>query len=112
MSRENARRQLLAVGAGLLTSWLGSLVTVALAIAWGRGLPNVVYALPLPHQWWGEYIGTGILFTPAVLLGLISAIHVARRLELLAGKYPRCGNCGYILRGLPEPRCPECGTPI
>ena len=24
----------------------------------------------------------------------------------------RCGRCGYILSGLREPRCPECGTPI
>ena len=22
-----------------------------------------------------------------------------------------CLKCGYDLRGLPEPRCPECGTP-
>ena len=21
-----------------------------------------------------------------------------------------CQRCGYVLRGLPEPRCPECGT--
>ena len=24
----------------------------------------------------------------------------------------RCRNCGYILRGLTEPRCPECGEGI
>ena len=24
----------------------------------------------------------------------------------------RCRKCGYILKGLSEPRCPECGTPI
>lgn len=24
----------------------------------------------------------------------------------------RCEQCGYILRGLSEPRCPECGKPI
>lgn len=24
----------------------------------------------------------------------------------------RCANCGYDLRGLPRPRCPECGTPF
>jgi DNA-directed RNA polymerase subunit RPC12/RpoP len=23
-----------------------------------------------------------------------------------------CLNCGYDLRGLPEPRCPECGEPF
>ena len=25
---------------------------------------------------------------------------------------PVCKNCGYSLRGLPEPRCPECGEPF
>jgi hypothetical protein len=25
---------------------------------------------------------------------------------------PRCQKCGYLLIGLPEPRCPECGTPF
>ena len=24
----------------------------------------------------------------------------------------RCVKCGYLLRGLPENRCPECGTPF
>jgi len=24
----------------------------------------------------------------------------------------RCRKCRYILKGLSEPRCPECGTPI
>lgn len=24
----------------------------------------------------------------------------------------RCRKCNYILRGLSEPRCPECGEPI
>lgn len=25
---------------------------------------------------------------------------------------PKCAECGYILYGLPERRCPECGTPF
>jgi hypothetical protein len=25
---------------------------------------------------------------------------------------PTCVRCGYLLIGLPEPRCPECGTPF
>lgn len=24
----------------------------------------------------------------------------------------RCESCGYDLQGLPQPRCPECGTPF
>ena len=26
--------------------------------------------------------------------------------------HKRCLGCGYILDGLPEPRCPECGGPL
>ena len=28
------------------------------------------------------------------------------------GGHSRCRKCRYILRGLSEPRCPECGEPI
>ena len=28
------------------------------------------------------------------------------------GKAGCCAKCGYDLQGLPEPRCPECGTPF
>lgn len=27
-------------------------------------------------------------------------------------RHGRCVRCGYLLTGLPEPRCPECGTPV
>ncbi len=26
--------------------------------------------------------------------------------------FTHCGNCGHILRGLTEPRCPECGVRV
>jgi hypothetical protein len=46
----------------------------------------------------------------AAALVMLYAAHrlkpVVRRLE---GK---CVRCGYMLRGLREPRCPECGTPF
>lgn len=33
--------------------------------------------------------------------------HASRKLRRLES---RCERCGYLLTGLPEPRCPECGT--
>jgi hypothetical protein len=52
------------------------------------------------------YLGPSI----AAALVMLYAAHrlkpVVRRLE---GK---CVRCGYLLRGLTEPRCPECGTPF
>ena len=32
--------------------------------------------------------------------------------ETLAERETRCRKCGYILRGITEPRCPECGERI
>jgi hypothetical protein len=59
---------------------------------------------------------------PVVYLGGVAAIFLVaggiklwryrregRKLRRLQG---RCEKCGYDLRGLPEPRCPECGTPF
>lgn len=50
-----------------------------------------------------------VLMLPGVLV-----VEAASRaiLLLLRGffTHPYCGQCGYHLHGLPEPRCPECGT--
>lgn len=37
--------------------------------------------------------------------------HIARRPPPSDG-HTHCGKCGYILNGLTEPRCPECGQAI
>jgi hypothetical protein len=56
--------------------------------------------------WFGVMIGIGILCRGAAK---------ARWRALDASDARRadcCQNCGYLLYGLPEPRCPECGTPF
>lgn len=35
---------------------------------------------------------------------------IEHRVQLGAGRRPKCQACGYDLRGLKEPRCPECGA--
>jgi hypothetical protein len=61
------------------------------------------------------YCGSGTFF--ALMFGLTGAVvafgpvvvlMMARRLLVPPDK-GRCEQCGYDLRGLPEPRCPECG---
>jgi hypothetical protein len=42
----------------------------------------------------------------AVFLGL------SRQMRPREGGETRCRRCGYILRGISEPRCPECGERI
>ena len=44
-----------------------------------------------------------ILFAPYLVW------RTSRRKALVG---PLCGKCSYCLRGLSEPRCPECGTPF
>lgn len=51
--------------------------------------------------WW--------VFLGAVLGAFYHPIRKRRRARRRLGC---CGKCGYDLRGLPEPRCPECGTPF
>jgi hypothetical protein len=45
-----------------------------------------------------------------ITLAVISARSIRRVRRQLPDAGPYCTECGYSLRGLPEPRCPECGT--
>jgi len=53
-----------------------------------------------------------------VLLILGTACGAALTYAYLTRRYQerstetRCRKCGYILRGIPKPRCPECGEKI
>ena len=54
----------------------------------------------------------GIIVAIGAFLGVLSyRILLAFRPGSPDG-HTRCGNCGYILKGLVEPRCSECGTRI
>jgi hypothetical protein len=55
-------------------------------------------------------------FAAAVLVSVAAAAvalwyyrRTGQRIRRLEG---HCATCGYDLRGLPEPRCPECGSPF
>ena len=42
-----------------------------------------------------------------------AAVHIATgRRAVPRDGFTHCGNCDHILRGLTEPRCPECGVRI
>ncbi len=70
--------------------------------------------LPAPPMWY--YISGGLLFYVCALfvplwLAIWAYHRIARRPPYSDG-YTHCGKCGYILKGLTEPRCPECGQAI
>ncbi len=68
-----------------------------------------------------SYFWTRTLICGFVLLGLCfwvvawpyrTRIRRNFRQELVRDGFPICVPCGYDLRGLAEPRCPECGAPF
>jgi hypothetical protein len=47
-----------------------------------------------------------------IFLSVATIVAVARRRRRELSECGICLHCGYNLTGLPEPRCPECGTNI
>jgi hypothetical protein len=52
-----------------------------------------------------------LLATPPMLVGILTFALFRYRHEWNDG-HLHCLKCGYILKGLSEPRCPECGERI
>ncbi len=91
---------------GCVPIGLGVVLSVASLGAWGASPPATpwsVIAVVLS-------VGFAMLTVgPALLLSLLTFIHNRYWPVYEPG---RCRICKYDLRGLPEPRCPECGTPF
>ena len=71
------------------------------------GFPENLYGfvnmgLPMMLMW-------VVALIPPVLLGIFVFHGVSRRIP---DPETRCRKCQYILRGITEPRCPECGEKI
>lgn len=61
-------------------------------------------------HWWGDQIFAliPVVTLPVVIYALLSAAFGLKATDTET----RCRKCGYILRGITEPRCPECGERI
>ena len=115
------------VCAGPCASFLGGTLTAAWGVRWGA--VAVQFSGFAPPAWSASCVlsfGYYVLLAAAFAL-MFFAVGEARaiggrtwagalRAVLTASVKPRPGNeceqCGYLLIGLPEPRCPECGTPF
>ena len=58
-----------------------------------------------------EFVTLSIVLFPS-LLAVVLFARVRERRAILACGETLCGKCGYILKGLEFPRCPECGSEI
>ena len=91
-------RAVIAVGVGSLVAFAG------------------LHASGLLSQWMGRVAITfaGMVFVlPQILTATVYGL-LTRRYYRAKGQdeETRCRKCSYILRGLTEPRCPECGEAI
>ncbi len=96
------RRMIRRLGMRAMTAMLLFLVT---------SMPLLLVLWALLDRVWGAEFGQ-LLAGAAGGVGMLGVvlghrINQAMRAEL---QPPRCLKCGYPLHGLPEPRCPECGT--
>ena len=68
-----------------------------------------------PHQVFFNFLWRNAPWVVTYMAGFVAAAVVyivsGRRASPRDG-FTRCGVCGHILRGLTEPRCPECGVRI
>ena len=69
--------------------------------------PRVLPTVLTVDQYYAAWVPLWPLALIAVPLALREIVHMRRQTS-----WGGCRKCGYDLRGLPTPRCPECGTSI
>ncbi len=57
-------------------------------------------------------LGIPVSYLPGLITFLLILGSGTERVRSTPVEETRCRVCGYILRGIPEPRCPECGERI
>jgi hypothetical protein len=60
------------------------------------------------HRLAAMFAGAAVAL-PGIVIALLACAYLGRRGRVTE---TRCRKCGYILRGITEPRCPECGERI
>ncbi|MBP7745117.1 MAG: hypothetical protein KA383_03220 [Phycisphaerae bacterium] len=119
-----AARHLLWILVGALGAWLaGGVVAVLLATLSPEFFRHAFHDVPttlgamLRYAWVGGSIwGLELGGLAALVVGCVAFGTHWRRLTRTRPWRPgletevHCGQCGYIVKGLYEPRCPECGA--
>lgn len=80
---------------------------------WFGLIAYVMYGMPSDRRVAGfaSAVAQLVLVVAPVALAL-PVYHALRPRKRLIDGNTWCGQCGYLLKGLVEPRCPECGTRI
>ncbi len=92
----------------LLSCLAGGFVAIIVQAWWGGQFPCRALWLYNPGLF------TTLLIIPS--LGVCLTVYGVLSSQSIRNTIPddetRCRKCGYILRGIPEPRCSECGERI
>jgi hypothetical protein len=102
-----------ALGLLLLTAGVFARYAAVVWIGLANGVVCAVFVGCVQIFGWGPdaayvpFALMGVAFLIGLLLLLFHARRTMRRVDP-----NRCVRCGYLLIRLPEPRCPECGTPF
>ena len=91
--------------------WLGEINTPDRGGGWFLVENQATYIIWWRRATWGQSTYGHLiipLWIPMILVGMPCAVAWWRALRRFAPGH--CAKCGYNLTGLPEPRCPECGT--
>ena len=94
-------------------AWLRIIVAVIVGGIAGFASWQGVRVLFFPPGY-GSLLRVCLYFLTTYSTGPIAAtvlMHLLTPREVHDG-HTRCGKCGYILKGLTEPRCSECGEKI
>jgi hypothetical protein len=88
--------------------WLGR-VTIAVLVSSIAGF-TIGFAM-IPNAGPGVVLGMAALST-SVFTMIMACWLLGGRFQDVDPEETRCRKCQYILRGISEPRCPECGERI
>ena len=88
-------------------------IAVIVGFAGGLGLSGAAYAFLAPRNM-PFLIALSIArsIVPLIITVCVYGLLTARYGPKTHDRETRCRKCGYILRGITEPRCPECGERI
>lgn len=105
------------VGTYALADRLGEFKPLPVGVAYSFGIETITgtYSFSGAPPRWLTWAANGVSLVIMDLPPLLVTLAVNHRLTFArvpSNGHTRCGHCGYILKGLVEPRCPECGRTI
>jgi len=99
--------------------WIRRVASINAPIFYGFVLSTALFAAgpTLGVRFWNAspsrfFLGMLVIMSPIYAAGIALRRRRLRALRILSFHYRGCLSCGYDLRAVDAPRCPECGAPF